>query len=542
MGQCCSSGPELVGYKQHVGLVAASHVRDKREPNGGIKKALLIGIDSPPLRRNNLETVEQVKQLLTGPAYAMQEIAQHVVCRHFSTAVHRTGLQVLTDKSATRNAIVQQLEWLVEGAAPGDALFLLICVPGQSRKDGNYDRRDESDAYEKVICPWDSIKCETEAEAQKNMIAECEIFDMIVAPLPTGVKLTVIMECLRDDVEPPRLTAQAGLDLPYIWQDKTWDADKNPCHSEVADTQWAVDKNPCHSAGDVVVMSSKKHGVVKEICGRFEEQPMYKKRYVKNEEGEHLEVEMYGCIPVVWGCVVQCGGGCCCEPPTREEKDKGGIQGLGQALKQGCTCFQRKDNNDTNNAGSTTEVDPNGGYIKDKEGNIKYAERINTVVKSRMNDCVGDCCQTQNKLSLPKAKNKINGVDQHEFSLEFDRFVTGDLPKEFENNLRPWVNETAKYRPDMGVDKNGRLVVEIKDVPGVSNWVLPEQRMDVLMVKPDTYEDFMKDDKFGEKVTITSSQPFEKTRNVTFWEDIEGNSHPMLGRQNRKWKNASVDL
>jgi len=63
-----------------------------------------------------------------------------------------------------------------------------------------------------------------------GMIVDDEIFDLIVAPLPSGAKLTAVMDCCHSGT---------GLDLPFTWQ-----------HSG-----WMEEDNPAHSAGDVVLIS-----------------------------------------------------------------------------------------------------------------------------------------------------------------------------------------------------------------------------------------------------------------------------------------------
>jgi len=62
------------------------------------------------------------------------------------------------------------------------------------------------------------------------MIVDDEIFDHICAPLPSGAKLTAVMDCCHSGT---------GLDLPFVWHNG----------------QWIEEDNPCHSAGDVLLIS-----------------------------------------------------------------------------------------------------------------------------------------------------------------------------------------------------------------------------------------------------------------------------------------------
>jgi hypothetical protein len=88
----------------------------------------------------------------------------------------------------------------------------------------------EEDGYDETICPFDFDKA--------GMIVDDEIFDRLVAPLPSGVKLTAVLDCCHSGT---------GLDLPFTLQKKRQHDGIGRC--------WAEEDNPCHSAGDVLLIS-----------------------------------------------------------------------------------------------------------------------------------------------------------------------------------------------------------------------------------------------------------------------------------------------
>jgi len=72
-----------------------------------------------------------------------------------------------------------------------------------------------------TLCPMD-FQC-------SGMIVDTEIFDVLVAQLPSGVKLTTVLDCCHSGT---------GLDLPFTWANG-----------------WVEEDNPAHSAGDVLLLS-----------------------------------------------------------------------------------------------------------------------------------------------------------------------------------------------------------------------------------------------------------------------------------------------
>jgi len=98
-------------------------------------------------------------------------------------------------------------------------LFFHFSGHGAQQEDPSYS---EEDGYDETICPADFNSA--------GMIVDDEIFDLIVAPLPPGAKLTAVMDCCHSGT---------GLDLPFTLQRGGW----------------CEDDNPCHSAGDILLIS-----------------------------------------------------------------------------------------------------------------------------------------------------------------------------------------------------------------------------------------------------------------------------------------------
>merc|ERR1719356_2058595 len=119
----------------------------------------------------------------------------------------------------TRANILRGMQWLAQGAQLGDVLFFHYSGHGAQQEDPSYS---EEDGYDETICPEDFQRA--------GMIVDDEIFDAMVAPLPSGVKLTAVMDCCHSGT---------GLDLPF----------------ELKYGQWQEEDNPCHSQADVMLIS-----------------------------------------------------------------------------------------------------------------------------------------------------------------------------------------------------------------------------------------------------------------------------------------------
>lgn len=150
------------------------------------KRALIVGInayDSAPLRG------------CVNDAMLMSEI----LTKHYGFTTKEK--RMLTDKSATTANIKERLEWLVDGAQPGDTLFFHFSGHGSQVIDSKYDSDEEPDGLDEIICPVD-------LDWREKVIKDDDlkrVFDKV----PAGVNLTVVLDCCHSG---------SGMDHTYQYQ------------------------------------------------------------------------------------------------------------------------------------------------------------------------------------------------------------------------------------------------------------------------------------------------------------------------------------
>jgi len=120
----------------------------------------------------------------------------------------------------TKARILHELRALVAGARRGDCLFFHYSGHGGQQRDTG---GDEEDGYDETILPCDFKR--------SGQITDDVLFELVVKPLPEGVKLTSVMDCCHSGT---------GLDLPF-----SFDRQRG----------WRCDDVPFHTRGDVQMFS-----------------------------------------------------------------------------------------------------------------------------------------------------------------------------------------------------------------------------------------------------------------------------------------------
>eukprot|EP01062_Namystynia_karyoxenos_P077315 TRINITY_DN774_c1_g4_i1.p1 TRINITY_DN774_c1_g4~~TRINITY_DN774_c1_g4_i1.p1 ORF type:complete len:618 (+),score=131.84 TRINITY_DN774_c1_g4_i1:80-1933(+) len=180
-------------------------------PLSGRKRALLIGINYRGTRaalHGCVNDVRRMQQMLQRRGWGPHEM------RVLHDETHDSRMR------PTKANILDGLRWLAGGVQPGDVLFFHYSGHGAQKEDPH---GLEEDGMNETILPEDFQRA--------GMISDDEIFDMVVRPLPDGVRMTAVMDCCHSGT---------GLDLPLTW---------------VPGRGWREETNPWHSLGDVVLFS-----------------------------------------------------------------------------------------------------------------------------------------------------------------------------------------------------------------------------------------------------------------------------------------------
>ncbi|CAB5396331.1 unnamed protein product [Rhizophagus irregularis] len=177
-------------FKKYVETSVPSHGQIKKTSTcTGRKRAVLIGINyyhSEYQLRGCINDVNNIKKFLTGH-YGFEE----------------SNMKILTDEQLdpelfpTRENIIKAIKWLVHDPQENDSYFFHYSGHGGQVKD---EAGDEEDGYDETIMPVDFMT--------NGQIIDDELHALMVAPLPKGVRLTVIFDCCHSGTV---------LDLPYVY-------------------------------------------------------------------------------------------------------------------------------------------------------------------------------------------------------------------------------------------------------------------------------------------------------------------------------------
>mmetsp|Transcript_15263 Transcript_15263/g.26720 ORF Transcript_15263/g.26720 Transcript_15263/m.26720 type:complete len:641 (+) Transcript_15263:60-1982(+) len=156
----------------------------------GVKKAFVVGCNypgQPAALRGCVNDTHSWKDTLMKH-YGFEE--KNILVMH----------DELEDKRLwpTLKNMKNGLRWLAEGANPGDVLFFSFSGHGTQidSDDGN-----EADGKDEALCPTNF--------REEGLLLDNEIFDLVVTPLVSGVKLTIILDCCHSGT---------AVDLSFIWE------------------------------------------------------------------------------------------------------------------------------------------------------------------------------------------------------------------------------------------------------------------------------------------------------------------------------------
>eukprot|EP00928_Gymnodinium_smaydae_P020276 TRINITY_DN17843_c0_g1_i1.p1 TRINITY_DN17843_c0_g1~~TRINITY_DN17843_c0_g1_i1.p1 ORF type:complete len:572 (-),score=79.93 TRINITY_DN17843_c0_g1_i1:322-2037(-) len=201
-------------YQPPVQVLQASEVGLDPPRVTGRKKAVLIGCNYPGTDAELNGCINDVQRwsslLINVYDFQRQDMVQLIDAGHNDYKFF-----------PTRSNILNAIRWLVDGAAPGDVLFFQFSGHGAQRE-AEYD--NEADGMDELLVPTDY--------GEAGMIVDHELFDVLCVSLPSGCKLTVILDCCHSG---------SALDLPFVWNSNQQD--------------WNIERDAWHIAGDVQMFS-----------------------------------------------------------------------------------------------------------------------------------------------------------------------------------------------------------------------------------------------------------------------------------------------
>lgn len=180
----------------------------------GRRKAVLIGV-------NYFGTSAELKGCINDVHSIKELLAEHGWEESDETMIVLTDDQEDPSKQPTRDNIMSACRWLTDGAEAGDVLFFHYSGHGAQQADPEFA---EEDGMDETICPVDM--------ASAGQITDGQLAEALVQPLPSGVRLTAILDCCHSGT---------GLDLPFMLK--------------LQGGNFEEDTNPWHTSGDVIFFS-----------------------------------------------------------------------------------------------------------------------------------------------------------------------------------------------------------------------------------------------------------------------------------------------
>lgn len=109
-----------------------------------------------------------------------------------------------SDRLPTRENIIASMRELVRDAEPGDRLVFHFSGHG-SQVLAPPDHTEEIDGWDEVLLPCD-VQAYPDSDKVTNYILDDEVKQILVDPLPAGVRLTILLDCC---------SSGTGADLPF---------------------------------------------------------------------------------------------------------------------------------------------------------------------------------------------------------------------------------------------------------------------------------------------------------------------------------------
>nr|ACI23364.1 metacaspase [Leishmania donovani] len=156
---------------------------------GGRVRALFIGINYTGMRNALRGCVNDVSSMLGTLQQISFPISECCILVDDPSFPGFCGMP-------TRDNIIKHMLWLTGDVRPGDVLFFHFSGHGGQTK----ATRDSEEKYDQCLIPLDHVK--------NGSILDDDLFLMLVAPLPSGVRMTCVFDCCH---------SASMLDLPFSY-------------------------------------------------------------------------------------------------------------------------------------------------------------------------------------------------------------------------------------------------------------------------------------------------------------------------------------